>query len=770
MKYCPQCEHEYPAGEKCPADQTPLIDQSPRPDPLLGMLVEGRYRIEEKVARGGMGTVFRAKDEQKKRDVAVKVLHANLQEQPDAVKRFFREARALASLKHPNIVESYGSGQIETGQLYMVMEFLHGQTLEQLVRTRGPLPVALITSLLTQICHAVTAAHAAKVIHRDLTPMNILLARKPGSQDEVVKIVDFGIAKNSETTTQITQAGIVMGTPGYLAPEQITGESQADPRSDVYAIGALLYFMLAGKRPYTALSPQAILAKQLSEPPEHFDLEKFGLALGLRDVLLRAFAKKPANRFQSPQELLSAYLAAVGTQAPKERELNKALQAYRKTSKVGTNVSDFGLPIETSTRRERVEYILAAALLLFAVCLAEWLVRDFSDVPWLITQAPAPAATAVRGVLPDKIVVGVSADLSGTTRAAGRALVTGMKTAFAAVNDDEGGVYGRRLELVVLDDNAAPDVAGQNAKALLEKYNSFAVIGGLGTATTQAVLPEAIIANSVVFAPVSGASALRDAPVPKHLFFYRPTYAQEARALVEYLINDRAVEPQQIAVFHEQGPGGEDCAAAVRKTLREHGATEDVLETFYLRASEDVTDAAGELYKNARKLKALVLCADALPALKLLQQLGDKKVKLLTAGISNMGGVAVEDKVLGKRLLPGVITSQVVPPLSSNNPFVGKFIAYLNKYHPGSEADAITFEGYVLARLFAMAMKLVGPQPTTEALIKAIESMRDVEFGIGSPIKFSATNHQGSNAIWLSTWNAALEQSPLSPEPSIVPQ
>ncbi|MCC6810984.1 MAG: ABC transporter substrate-binding protein [Deltaproteobacteria bacterium] len=791
MKYCPQCENEYPAGERCPNDGTSLIDQTPRPDPLVGVVVAERYKIVQKIARGGMGTVFRATDSKQKRDVAVKVLHANLQEQADAVKRFFREAKSLAGLKHPNIVEFYDCGQMENGQLYMAMEYLYGQTLDQLVRAQGPLPLELVTSLITQICYAVSAAHAAKVVHRDLTPMNILLAKMPGAAEEVVKLVDFGIAKSADSGTQITQTGIVMGTPGYLAPEQITGESQVDPRSDVYAAGAVLYYMLAGKRPYVAPSPQATLAKQLMEPPEPLETEVLNLPNAIKPVVYRALAKKPAERYQNAEELLNAFLGAIGARAMSENEVAQqftmTLNAYRKTSPVG-NVNDFGVPLEVTRqqaikrarRRAFARYAIAAAVLVGALVGAEWLVRGFKDVPGLAKPLPEGKKTSrtpmansngemMRGITETHIYVGLSADFSATTREAGRALFTGIKTAFRAVNDDEGGVYGRQLQAVALDDKGEPGVAAKNAIELLDKRNTFALIGGLGSEQVQAMLPEAVIRNAVIFAPVSGAKQLRERPIPRHLFFYRPTYAQEARVVVDHLVAEKRQAPETIAIFYEEGLGGEDCAASVRKAIVDNGLDDEkkIVQAAYPRNTEDVSAAANNLVKNAKKLKSVVMCADSWQAAKLVDLLKQKKVKLVTAGVSTVGVAALEEEFIkqGADLLPGLIASQVVPAASSNRPFVNQFNEYLTRYYPESKHGAMTFEGYIVGRLFAMAMKIVGPEPTTDEFIKAVESMREVEFGTGLPIRFGPIDHQGSNAVWLSTWNDKLEPIPVVSDP-----
>ena len=217
-------------------------------DVLVGRTLEGRYRILERIARGGMSTVYSAVDERLDRLVAVKVMSSALSTDPAFSDRFTREARAAARLTHLNTVAVYDQGA-ETGpdghHVFLVMELVHGRTLRDLIRERSaPFPPAEAISIIQPVLSALSAAHAAGIVHRDVKPENILL-----SDDGVVKVADFGLARAVEADASSTRTGLMMGTVAYCSPEQIT-RGEADPRSDVYAAGIVLFELLTGRPPF----------------------------------------------------------------------------------------------------------------------------------------------------------------------------------------------------------------------------------------------------------------------------------------------------------------------------------------------------------------------------------------------------------------------------------------------------------------------------------------------------------------------------------------
>ncbi|MCW2544804.1 MAG: serine/threonine protein kinase, partial [Frankiales bacterium] len=232
--------------------------------PLVGSLLDDRYRLSSVIARGGMATVFLATDTRLDRPVAVKVMHRALAEDPEFVARFTREAKASAKLSAAEVVavHDYGTDRA-TGLAYLVMEHVRGINLRQLIHERGPLAPARAVSLMEPVLRALAAAHAAGLVHRDIKPENVLLA-----DDGRVKVADFGLARAVETSNLTQTTGLLIGTVAYLSPEQVeTGTS--DARSDVYAAGVLLWELLTGAPPYSAETPLSVAYKHVHEdmPP-----------------------------------------------------------------------------------------------------------------------------------------------------------------------------------------------------------------------------------------------------------------------------------------------------------------------------------------------------------------------------------------------------------------------------------------------------------------------------------------------------------------------
>src|SRR5262249_2769619 len=216
----------YPSGDVCEDDGATLLGNTGIVDPLVGQVLKGTYKILECIAQGGMGVIYRASQMPLGRSVAVKVVHANPLTATETVQRFFREARLLSQVNHPNVVNLIDFGNTESGTMFMVMEHLTGRTLDKAVpRDRG-LPVDMVIDLMEQICAGVGAAHRIQMVHRDLKPSNIFLANIAGD-GTLIKLLDFGIAKGvDESKEQLTQNGVMIGSSGYMSPEQITGSAE----------------------------------------------------------------------------------------------------------------------------------------------------------------------------------------------------------------------------------------------------------------------------------------------------------------------------------------------------------------------------------------------------------------------------------------------------------------------------------------------------------------------------------------------------------------
>ncbi|WP_055483581.1 Stk1 family PASTA domain-containing Ser/Thr kinase [Sphaerimonospora mesophila] len=226
-------------------------------DPLIGQLLDGRYRVESRIARGGMASVYLALDVRLERTVAVKVMHRSLAEDPQFVRRFIGEAKSVAGLSHPNIVQVFDQGT-DGAHVYLSMEYVPGRTLRDVLRERERLPAREALEMVIPVLAALGSAHQAGLIHRDVKPENVLLA-----DDGRVKVVDFGLARAIEATNQ-TKTSMMIGTIGYMSPEQVT-TGQADARSDVYAAGILLFELLTGRQPYAGESPMSIAYRHVHD-------------------------------------------------------------------------------------------------------------------------------------------------------------------------------------------------------------------------------------------------------------------------------------------------------------------------------------------------------------------------------------------------------------------------------------------------------------------------------------------------------------------------
>ncbi|HEV7890954.1 MAG TPA: serine/threonine-protein kinase [Pyrinomonadaceae bacterium] len=315
MLKCPQCGREFPSGvEVCPDDGSTLRADptvsggaqsrpTPAPDPLIGVILDDKYRLDELLGQGGMGAVYRATHLLIERPVAVKVLSQRLVTDESARERFRREARAAGRLQHTNAVAVTDFGETRDGLVYLVMELLEGRPLREVLAGEAPLDAARAVSLMMQISAAVEAAHEAGIIHRDLKPGNIFLVQRPDSP-YIVKVLDFGIAKlaasdgaggDGNFIDTLTGTGVMIGTPRYMSPEQCDG-AQLTPASDVYSLGVILYEMLAGQTPFTGTTPLALALKHSSESPRPPRELVATIPPALEGVVLHALEKKPGER------------------------------------------------------------------------------------------------------------------------------------------------------------------------------------------------------------------------------------------------------------------------------------------------------------------------------------------------------------------------------------------------------------------------------------------------------------------------------------------
>ncbi len=313
MKTCPTCRIRYPdALEFCPQDGSALPGGAPGRtqflyDRFVGNIIDGRYKVEAKLGEGGMGIVYAARHAIIDKRVAIKVLKHEAAEDETAGQRFTQEARSASKIGHANIVDITDFGATPDGSPYFVMEFLEGRTLGQLLAA-GPLEPARAIRIAAQIARGLNAAHKKGIVHRDLKPDNVFLVERDGQQ-EFVKIVDFGIAKlqTDPNAQRLTQAGMVLGTPEYMSPEQATGK-ETDYRVDEYALGCILYEMTTGEVPFRGTTSSGTLTKHVFEqlvPPSRRrpDLR---IPARLEAVVMKAMEKRPDDRYPSMIEMLEA--------------------------------------------------------------------------------------------------------------------------------------------------------------------------------------------------------------------------------------------------------------------------------------------------------------------------------------------------------------------------------------------------------------------------------------------------------------------------------
>jgi serine/threonine-protein kinase len=380
---CPSCQTAVDASQRfCPTCGTVLAQgegAGQTADPMIGLVLGGKYTVIRLIGEGGMGAVYEGEQQlgTSKRKVAVKTLHPHLSRDAKIKARFEREVGTVAQLEHPNTIQVYDFGTTPEGILYIVMEFLHGKSLADQLEKFGAMPPERAENILQQVCGSLEEAHARGIVHRDLKPDNVVLVERAGKKD-FVKVLDFGIAKRSKEEDKdeqkLTQQGMVLGTPPYMSPEQFTGRP-IDSRSDIYSLAVMAYEMLSGKLPFKADTAWEWATQHMTQPPIPIEsLPEASRTTGaMRFALRKALAKSPDERFQTVKEFIDAFsgvglgarASSAGINALARTELGTPVDAggaygappigtmpgrpFQGYTPVGGNVAAPGIPVQGYT-------------------------------------------------------------------------------------------------------------------------------------------------------------------------------------------------------------------------------------------------------------------------------------------------------------------------------------------------------------------------------------------------------------------------------------
>lgn len=884
MKICPRCQTSYASGDYCQTDGAPL-EALPEQDPLLGSVLQGAYRIEQNLSEGAMSMVYLARQLTLDRMVVVKILRKEFGNR-ESVELFFREARIASQINHPNIVQIIDFGTTDDGLIFIVVEYLRGQTVAQLLQQRSFLPLENVVWLMEQICAGATAIHRLNIVHRDLKPSNIVVSHLAGGTT-VAKLLDFGVSKPlNEADLDHTRSGAIMGTPGYLAPEQIEARAGLDSRADIYALGAILYFLISGQRPFAGESGQAIMSQQLTGRPK--PLHEYGQLdqrnLPLEFVINRCLCREPSQRYADAAAMLSdihaiarqslrnaqnadgeppdysqyqfvcsgelvqgkskeqvatalqeqlgitsehCQLLLIGQRIVVKKDIDrdqarKYQQAFLQAGAMG-HIEEMLDATRIQPLRSRDELSLSQPICLPTEDLnppgAIWSADSYKTNPGKRQSGTLPAAKPqltlppeatpalrrhrhwgryliaaallgilgiaqfypqaryrlldywayfqggkeVRGISPERITIGMSAAFSGPAKELGRAIQTGILARLDEINAN-GGIHGRSVVLRALDDGYEPARTQDNLRQFLANNGVFALLGNVGTPTTEAILPSLLENHMLLFGPLTGAGILRQNPADRYVFNFRASYADETAALVKHLIDIRGIAPQHIGALIQNDGFGKDGLQGIRDALQHSGIkTAPAHLAYYERNSGDIAHATRYFLDAERNVGAIIIVGTYDAASTFISEMRRQGYRGLFANVSFVDAAALADNINAKNKAAGegVVVSQVVPMPTGFATGILRYRKALQEYFPNERPGHLSLEGYIAASIFCEALQRVGRNLTVEKLVDELEQMRQVDLGIGEPISYSPSDHQGSHRVWGTQLNHLNQLTPL---------
>jgi serine/threonine-protein kinase len=344
LKVCPQCATEYPANARfCEIDGTALRSAQSGTD-LVGTIVADRYHVLRKLGEGGMGQVYLAEHVKMGRKSALKVMRSGMKADVDAVSRFNREAANASRIAHPNVAAIYDFGETPDGIIYLAMEYVDGPPLTKIIEQQGALPPKRAAEIVRQAAEGLAVAHDMGIVHRDLKPDNIMIARNRDGSD-CVKVVDFGIAKAAGNSAQnVTKTGLVVGTPEYMSPEQLAGDT-LDGRSDTYSLGLVAYNMLTGKLPFPSESAQESMIMRLTDNPRPLAAMKpeTPWPADVQAVMDRALARDASARYRNAIDFGMALYNAID-RMPETRAMEGGTQVIERGDSATRRLGDSAVP------------------------------------------------------------------------------------------------------------------------------------------------------------------------------------------------------------------------------------------------------------------------------------------------------------------------------------------------------------------------------------------------------------------------------------------